>query len=173
MAAGAVNDFSLLVHEFSSSRGVPTSDPVFTRRWSYGDVENNGVYYHPQLTHYAHQAFEEFFYNQTGIHYTDLPRQTPASEKIRQAHSPPIVRMTFPVGWLHQWMLKPMHAGEEFKIWIDTVAVATNRIGVRAWIYNETNELAAVVIWLRWAKTLDGLETTVPIPAWFPVAALP
>jgi len=144
---------------------------ILERRWSYGDVENNQVYYHPQLTHYAHQAFEEFFFRRTGLHYADLSSTAPRSEEARRQHVPPIPRMTFPVGWLHQWMRKRMHAGDLFRVWIDTVDVAEDRIGVRAWVAAESSEIAAVVIWLRWARDLET-DQVIDIPAWFPRAAL-
>lgn len=138
------------------------------RRWSYGDVENNGVYYHPNLTHYAHQVFEEVFLREQGIHYTDLSGRDRRHEEARQRHAPPIEeRMTFPVEWLHQWMRLPMYAGDKIKTWIDAVRVAEKRVGVRAWVYTESDDLAAVVIWLRWARVLDRTPQTISIPEWF------
>lgn len=138
------------------------------RRWSYGDVENNGVYYHPNLSHYAHQVFEEVFFRERGIHYSDLSGRDQRHQEARQHHTPPITaRMTFPVEWLHQWMRLPMYAGDTIKTWIDTLQVADKRVGVRAWVYTEDDNLAAVVIWLRWAKVLEPIPETVKIPEWF------
>ncbi|MEK6282965.1 MAG: hypothetical protein AABN95_21620 [Acidobacteriota bacterium] len=138
------------------------------RRWSYGDVENNGVYYHPNLTHYAHQVFEEVFWRERGITYADLSGRDDRHREARQRHDPPIDgRMTFPVQWLHQWMKEPMIAGDVIKMWVDAVAVADKRIGVRAWVYTESNKLAALVIWLRWCKVLEPVVQNVNIPEWF------
>jgi hypothetical protein len=137
------------------------------RRWSYGDVENNGVYYHPNLTHYAHQVFEEVFFRERGILYTDLSGRDEKHYEARQRHEPPLERMTFPVQWLHQWMGKAMYAGDTIKTRIDAVDVADRRVGVRAWVYNESNELAALVIWLRWARVLESVAQNVNIPDWF------
>jgi acyl-CoA thioesterase FadM len=75
--------------------------------------------------------------------------------------------MTFPVEWLHQYMARPMFAGDMYRITIDTKDIDIKRIGVRAWVYDERNTLAAAVIWLRWALELPARKT-VPIPAWFP-----
>src|SRR5205085_2280372 len=129
----------------------PPNDPGDIRRWSYGDVENNGVYYHPQLTHYAHQVFEQFFFKKLGLQYADLSGRDSRHERARQDHDIPH-RITFPVGWLHQWMLSPMQAGDIFETWIDTVDLARDHIGVRAKVYDQSRELAAVVIWVRWAR---------------------
>jgi hypothetical protein len=145
------------------------------RRWSYGDVENNGVYYHPNLTHYAHQIFEDVFFRERGILYTDLSGRDEQHLRARQIHEPPIeARMTFPVQWLHQWMGKAMYAGDVIKTRIDAVSVADKRVGVRAWVYTEStespgrHELAALVIWLRWARILEPAARNVSIPEWFP-----
>jgi hypothetical protein len=149
----------------------PGAEPptlFFDRAWSYGDVESNGIYYHPQLTHYAHQAFEHFFHERTGLTYSDLSRQSTESDAARTAHDPPLPRMTFPVEWLHQWMLLPMKAGDGYRIGVDTVDVAANRVGVRAWVVNSQLRLAAIVIWLRAAVLLDPERKSVDIPAWFP-----
>jgi hypothetical protein len=153
----------------------PLSEPPdLEGRWSYGDVENNGVYYHPQMTHYAHQAFENYFERRTGVHYVDLSRVSAASENVRRKHRPPIERMTFPIGFLHQGMAKPMFAGESYRIQIDTCEVdrGLDVIAVRAWVYDvdpngELTYPAALVCWLRWAKLLDP-DRLVPIPDWFP-----
>jgi hypothetical protein len=51
------------------------------RRWSYGDVENNGVYYHPQLTNYAHQAFEQFFSKNGACNMPTFPEGTLGMKK--------------------------------------------------------------------------------------------
>jgi hypothetical protein len=138
------------------------------QRWSYGDVENNGVFYHPNLTHYAHQVFEEVFFRECGLLYTDLSGREEHHEKARKRHEPPLERMTFPVQWLHQWMGKRMHAGEIFKTRIDAIDVAEKRVGVRGWVYTEQHELAALVVWLRWAVILDPAARNVNIPEWFP-----
>lgn len=135
------------------------------RTWSYGDVENNGIYYHPNLTHYAHQAFEEFFKDRVGIHYVDLSRDTTSSQAQRDGHN--IQRMTFPVEWLYQWMSKPMEAGDSFDICLDTVDLDWKRIAVRAWVLDQSDDVAAVVIWLRWALLLPDRKS-IPIPSWFP-----
>ena len=126
--------FHLLTDDIDKNRVYAGEEIQIERRWSYGDVENNGVYYHPQLTHYAHQAFEEFFYRRVGLHYVDLSRRTveSGSETARLKHSPPIPLMTFPVEWLFQLMTHPMIAGEIFRITIDTVDIDAKRIGVRA-----------------------------------------
>ena len=146
----------------------PGGDFDDIRRWSYGDVENNGVYYHPNLTHYTHQVFEEVFFGQNGIHYTDLSGREDRHREARRGHSPPLEsRLTFPVEWLHQWMLLPMYAGDTIKTWIDTVRVAEKQVGVRAQVYNENEELAAVVVWVRWAKVLEPKPKTIAIPEWF------
>jgi hypothetical protein len=144
--------------------------PVFdeTREWSYGDVENNGVFYHPELTHYSHQVFEHFFFKETGIHYSDLSGRDERHLSARLGHTPPIVRrITFPVLWLHQWMTQPMGAGDAFHTWIDTVDLSVDRIAVRAHVFTEARERAALVIWVRAAKELDP-EKVIPIPEWFP-----
>src|SRR2546430_6574815 len=157
--------FHLLTQDIDKSKVYSGEEVQADRRWSYGDVENNGVYYHPQLTHYAHQAFEEFFYRRVGLHYVDLSRRDEKSQAARSAHSPPIPLMTFPVEWLHQWMHRAMHAGEQFRITIDTVDIDAERIGVRAWVYNEKGKVAAVVIWLRAAVELEPKRATVSIPS--------
>lgn len=133
-------------------------------KWTYGDVENNGVYYHPTLTHYAHQTFEEFFAQRVGLDYVDLSRVSDGSDKRRQELG--IERMTFPVVWLHQYMCRPMHAGDEFTIGIDTVEINATRIGVRAYVSNSAG-IAAVVMWVRAAMLLPD-RTTIKIPDWFP-----
>jgi acyl-CoA thioesterase FadM len=163
-----MNTFDLLTNDIDKGKVYSGEEVHAERRWSYGDVENNGVYYHPQLTHYAHQAFEEFFYRRVGLHYVDLSRRDEKSQAARSAHSPSIPLMTFPVEWLHQWMHRPMHAGETFRITIDTVDIDANRIGVRAWVYNEQDKIVAVVIWLRAAVELEPKRRTVSIPSWFP-----
>jgi acyl-CoA thioesterase FadM len=165
-----MNVFHLLTNDIDRSRVYSGEEIQVDQRWSYGDVENNGIYYHPQLTHYAHQAFEEFFYRRVGLNYVDLSRRENESQTARSAHSPPIQRMTFPVEWLHQWMPRPMVAGEKFRITIDTVDIDANRIGVRAWVYNEQGKIGAVVIWLRWAVELEPTRKKVSIPSWFPRA---
>lgn len=138
-----------------------------TRRWSYGDVENNGVYYHPNLTHYAHQVFEEFFAERVGLHYTNLSGTDCQSEETRKRRG--IERMTFPVEWLHQYMKYPMAAGDRFDIGIDTVKIDARRVGVRAFVFDSQNRIAAVVMWVRWALLLPG-RTPIDIPAWFPTS---
>jgi hypothetical protein len=81
--------------------------------------------------------------------------------------------MTFPVAWLHQWMRKPMAAGDPFHIWIDTIDLKNaidpkkDRIGVRAHIFNEEDKHAGFVIWVRSARLLDT-KVSAPIPDWFP-----
>jgi acyl-CoA thioesterase FadM len=164
----AVQDLHTLLADFGSHiKWTPTRYDD-RRRWSYGDVENNGVYYHPQLTHYAHQVFEEFFYNKThGLHYAYLSGRDPIHQEARQKHSIQH-RMTFPVGWLHQWMLKPMRAGDVYQTWIDTIDLAKDHIGVRAHVYDECGNLSAVVIWVRWARVLEPEVKVIDIPAWFP-----
>ena len=162
------HDLDRLLEGAESARTWSGGDFDDIRRWSYGDVENNGVYYHPNLTHYAHQVFEEVFLLQKGLHYTDLSGREQRHREARQRHTPPIgARMTFPVEWLHQWMRLPMYAGDTTKTWIDTVRVAERQVGVRAWIYTEGHDLAALVVWLRWAKILEPSPRTVPIPEWF------
>lgn len=64
-------------------------------------------------------------------------------------------------------MRLPMYAGDTIKTWIDTVPLAEKQVGVRAWVYTEADDLAALVVWLRWAKVLEPSPKTVPIPAWF------
>jgi acyl-CoA thioesterase FadM len=158
----------LLTNQANKHKKYSGDEVHLERRWSYGDVENNGVYYHPQLTHYAHQGFEEFFLKRVGFHYVDLSRTSNESHAVRLSHKPPLPRMTFPVEWLHQWMGLPMQAGERFRVTIDTVEIDAKRIAVRAWVYNEADLLAASVLWLRWAVELDPKRKTIPIPAWFP-----
>jgi len=161
-----VQDLSKLLAGLATERTSIEYDDI--RRWSYGDVENNGVYYHPQLTHYAHQVFEQFFFKERGLQYADLSGRDSRHEEARLKHTPKIEdRITFPVAWLHQWMLKPMQAGDIFRTWIDTVDLAKDHIGVRALVYDERAKLAAVVIWVRWAVNLPGRERT-DIPEWFP-----
>lgn len=135
------------------------------RHWSYGDVENNGVFYHPNLTHYAHQAFEEWFLARTGMHYVDLSRDSERSNARRAARGYP--RMTFPVEWLHQFMQEPMEAGDQYTVLIEVVELDTRRVGVRAWILNASGATAALVMWVRWAVLLPD-RTSVDIPGWFP-----
>jgi len=65
-------------------------------------------------------------------------------------------------------MLLPMKAGDGYRIGVDTVDVAANRVGVRAWVVNSQLRLAAIVIWLRAAVLLDPERKSVDIPAWFP-----
>jgi acyl-CoA thioesterase FadM len=167
---GVVQDLRTLLADLDLSAKWTPSRYDDVRRWSFGDVENNGVYYHPQLTHYAHQVFEQFFFDNTGgLHYADLSGRDPSHQVARQKHSPPIQhRMTFPVEWLHQWMLKPMRAGDVFQTWIDTHDLAGNRIGVRAHVYDAGGSVVAVVIWVRWARVLEPDPKTVEIPEWFP-----
>jgi len=144
-------------------------EPDDIRRWSYGDVENNGVYYHPNLTHYAHQVFEAVFLETRGLHYTDLSGRDGRHQEARERHRPSIdCRMTFPVAWLHQYMRLPMRAGDILKTKIDTIGMkAGRRVGVRAWVYAENNDLAASVMWVRAARILEPVEKTVDIPEWF------
>ena len=163
------HDLDRLLKDLDDHKIWSQGDFDHKQRWSYGDVENNGIFYHPNLTHYAHQVFEEVFFKECGLLYVDLSGKEPNHEKARQSHEPPLERMTFPVQWLHQWMGKPMRAGEILKTWIDAVAVADKRVGVRAWVYDEDNELAALVIWLRWAVILDPEPHPIAIPAWFPL----
>lgn len=148
-------------------QGSWKGEPDDIRRWSYGDVENNGVYYHPNLTHYAHQVFEAVFFQQRGLHYTDLSGRDHGHQRARERHSPPIDRMTFPVEWLHQYMRLPMRAGDVVKTRIDTIGMSTRRAGVRAWIYTEDDHLAAAVLWVRAARILEPDPRTVDIPEWF------
>ena len=123
-------DLDRLVDGIDSATKWPGGEFDDVRRWSYGDVENNGVYYHPNLTHYAHQVFEEVFFREQGIHYADLSGRDQRHQEARQRHAPPITsRMTFPVEWLHQWMHLPMYAGDMIKTWIDTIQVADKRVG--------------------------------------------
>ena len=136
-----------------------------TRRWSYGDVENNGVYYHPNLTHYAHQVFEEWFFERMGFDYVDLSRDDEKSEGKRSKQD--ISRMTFPVQWLHQFMNKPMSAGDEFTIGINIESINALRIGVRAFVFNSSDQMVAAVIWVRFAILLPA-KTLIDIPSWFP-----
>ena len=161
------HDLERLLDGFDDAKNWSGGEFDDVRRWSYGDVENNGVFYHPNLTHYAHQVFEKVFFRERGIHYADLSGRDEQHMKARKGHSPPIDRMTFPVQWLHQWMGEAMHANDLIKLWIDAVQVADKRVGVRAWVYNESDKLAAVVIWLRWARRLEPVEQTVIIPEWF------
>lgn len=160
--------FDLVTKDVDKTKVYCGEEIQIERTWSYGDVENNGVYYHPQLTHYAHQAFEEFFNRRMGLHYVDLSRISTKSDEARAKHLPPIPRMTFPVEWLLQWMHRPMHAGEPFRITIDTVEIDSAKIGVRAWVYNEQDKVAAAVIWIRAAVELDPNRRPVAIPEWFP-----
>lgn len=60
-------------------------------RWSVGDVENNDIFYHPQLTHYAHLAFEHFCYSERGIQYSDLSGREERHKEAREKHSPGII----------------------------------------------------------------------------------
>src|ERR1044071_2209475 len=107
--------FHLLTDDIDKNRVYAGEEIQIERRWSYGDVENNGVFYHPQLTHYAHQVFEQFFFRQTGIQYSDLSGRDERHLSARLGRTPPITnRITFPVLWLHQWMLQPMGAGDAF-----------------------------------------------------------
>lgn len=161
------HDLERLLEGFDDAKTWSGGELDHVRRWSYGDVENNGVYYHPNLTHYAHQVFEEVFFRERGIHYTDLSGRDDQHKEARKRHNPPLERMTFPVQWLHQWMGKVMLANNIIKMWIDCVQVAEKRVGVRAWVYNEDNELAALVVWLRWAKLLESRKENVAIPEWF------
>jgi hypothetical protein len=163
-----IDNFGQLVADFQSGDMSKPDRYDSSRRWSYGDVENNGVFYHPQLTNYAHQAFEEFFYAQRNIQYADLSGRDERHDKARRSHDPRILdRMTFPVAWLHQWMRKPMAAGDLFHIWIDTIDLTPHRIGVRAHIFNEQDKHAGFVIWVRSARLLDS-KVAAPIPDWFP-----
>ena len=165
----AIQDLNTLLADFNLAQQWKPHHYDDVRTWSYGDVENNGVYYHPQLTHYAHQVFEQFFYEKCGLHYADLSGRDPRHQRARQNHSPSIqYRMTFPVQWLHQWMLKPMQSGDIYKTWIDTIDLSRRHIGVRAHVHNEANELAAVVIWVRKALRLEPKREPVVIPEWFP-----
>lgn len=136
-----------------------------TRVWSYGDVENNGVYYHPNLTHYAHQVFEEFFWERVGLQYVDLSRESEDSDRLRRARDIP--RMTFSVQWLHQFMHKPMSAGDAYDIALDTVDVDVRSVAVRGWVTDKAQEVAAVVIWIRRAIYLPSRKP-LDIPQWFP-----
>jgi len=161
------HDLDRLLEGFADRKTWSGGEFDKVQRWSYGDVENNGVFYHPNLTHYAHQVFEEVFFKECGLFYSDLSGRDRRHEEARQSHKPPLERMTFPVQWLHQWMGERMHAGDEIRTWIDAIVVADKRVGVRAWVYDEDNELAALVIWLRWARILDPVAENVSIPEWF------
>lgn len=164
-----VNDLRRLLSDLQGDAPWKPNSYDDSRRWSYGDVENNGVFYHPQLTHYAHQAFEQFFYSACGIQYSDLSGREDRNQLARESHSPKIVhRMTFPVGCLHQWMGEPMYAGSLFHTWIDTVELSRFHLGVRAHIFNESEQYVALVIWVRWAKVLDPAVRIIAIPKWFP-----
>jgi hypothetical protein len=146
---------------------IRSSEVPFKRFWSYGDVENNEVYYHPQLTHYAHQFFEEVFHQKTGLHYVDLSRDADDSKQKR--HTKNVERMTLPVLWLHQFMLQPMRAGQEFETYITVMSLDYQKVAVRAWSYIHTpdgRDLAAVVIWIRKALLLPERKP-IPIPEWF------
>jgi len=136
-----------------------------TRTWSYGDVESGGVYYHPNLTHYSHQFFEEFFRERVGLHYADLSRDSDESKRARLVKGIP--QMTFPVVWLYQYMKQPMEAGDSYTLLIDTVEIDKYRIAVRAWAISDANSVAAVVIWIRCAVLLPG-RSIIAIPDWFP-----
>lgn len=61
-----------------------------------------------------------------------------------------------------------MEAGDLFHTWIDTVDLSVERIAVRAHVFTENRERAALVIWVRAAKELEPEKRTVPIPDWFP-----
>ena len=162
----SLSEFQQLSYDFET-RAAPAAF-LLERTWSFGDVENGGVYYHPQLTHYAHQAFEQFFLDRTGLHYSDLSGRRDENESRRKRHKPPLQRMTFPVQWLHQFMKSPMYAGDSFRISIDTMDLHPKRIAVRAWVWLASSALAGVVVWVRWAKELEPIEKTIPIPEWFP-----
>lgn len=139
------------------------------RRWSYGDVENNGVFYHPKLTDYSHQAFETYFLIKTGLTYSDLSRDSYESMMKRKKFNKDLERMTFPIGAFYQFMFAPMKAGDEFGIWIDTINISPKILGLRAWtISTEDFKAKAVVAWLRWAKLLGENTSTIEIPEWFP-----
>jgi hypothetical protein len=163
------NDLALLLVDCQASTLCKPDSYDDSRRWSYGDVENNGVFYHPQLTHYAHQAFEQFFYSERRIHYSDLSGRENRHRAARDSHVPTIMqRMTFPIGWLHQWMDKPMYAGDLFHTWIDTVSLPEDRVGVRAHVFDDEGREVALVIWVRWAIILDPAPRKAQIPDWFP-----
>ncbi|MDJ0837372.1 MAG: hypothetical protein QNK37_12710 [Acidobacteriota bacterium] len=162
-----MQELEKLVTDLNTLRKLDRSRFHVTRRWSFGDVDSNGVYYMPRLQHYAHQAFEELVLDKLGMGYLDLSRQSPESASARGAHDPPIPRMTFPVRWCHQINYKPMYAGELFWISFDAVPVDKRKVGVRAYIYDKNETLAAVVIWFRWAQELDTKVGVADIPAWF------
>ena len=78
--------------------------------------------------------------------------------------------MTFPVEWLHQWMLRPMYAGDTIKTWVDTIRMTEKQVGVRAQVYNDENLLAAVVDLGEVGQALgthaqDNGDTRVVLPA--------
>jgi len=43
-----------------------------TLKVRFGDIDHAGIAYYPNLYHYLHIAFEEFFENHVGIPYPDL-----------------------------------------------------------------------------------------------------
>jgi hypothetical protein len=51
-----VKDLRMLLADINSAAKWTPGSYDDIRKWSYGDVENNGVYYHPQLTHYTHRC---------------------------------------------------------------------------------------------------------------------
>lgn len=67
--------------------------------------------------------------------------------------------MTFPVGWLHQWMGKPMYAGSLFHIGMDTLDVSKYHLGVRAHIFSEGEQHVALVIWVPTSEHCSNLES--------------
>lgn len=147
------------------SRKLSDFQFIVQQWWSYGDVENNGVFYHPNLTHYAHKAFEEFFHKRKGLHYVDLSRDSDKSAQKRAEL--PAKRMTFAVSDLYQHMSCKMEAGDTFQIGIQAEKVDAERIAVIAGVYDAKSIYVGAVIWIRWALLLPS-RRSIEIPEWFP-----
>jgi len=136
------------------------------RTWFFGDVEGNGVFYHPHLVHYGHQVFEEYFRDRVGLHYADLSRESDESAKARKQLD--CSRMTLPVVWCHVHMRSPMYAGDSYEVAVDATKVDNHHVAVRAWVVSPESGLSAEVYWVRVAVLLPS-RSLIEIPAWFPL----
>lgn len=161
-----MDDFRRLTQDIHSLRSLDRSQWFWQGDWAFGDVEANDIYYMPRLLDYAHQAFERLLYNATGVRYAYLSGTSRDAREARSKHQPPMPRMTLPAHWFHQVNYRPMYAGEQYFISFDAVPLNPKRIGIRAWVYNQEEELAAVLIWLRWVQLLGTRAGVGEIPDW-------
>ena len=139
------------------------------RQWSFGDVEANGVYYHPRFLHYAHQAFEIWFEKRFGLSYADLSRAEPDARARRmeklgnEAASP----FTLAPGALYAELYSPMRASDRYRLWPTMQRIGERRVVVVVLLFGISPLApAGYVAWLRWAR-LVGKPGTIAMPSAF------